>query len=72
MKRFQIQTRSGQLTWLQLLSLAISGLFFVIGSTVPAFVMLLLATLFGVAAMIRRYREAQHSNPELFRKRRRR
>lgn len=71
-KRPQIRTRAGQLTWLQVLSLALSGVFFVMGSMLPALALLLVATLFGAAAAIRRVRDARQSHPELFRQRRRR
>ncbi|MGE5618970.1 MAG: hypothetical protein ACM3US_06885 [Sphingomonadaceae bacterium] len=68
----RIRSRAGQLTWLQVLSLAISGVFFVNGDQLPAMVMLVLATLFGVTAAIRRVRDAQRTHPELFQKKRRR
>jgi hypothetical protein len=70
--RFRIQTRAGQLAWLQVLSLAISGLFYYLGDLLPALVMLVLATLFGVTATMRRARDAQRTHPELFQKRQRR
>ncbi len=70
--QIRIQGRSGQLTWLQLLSLAISGVFFYIGDMLPAMVMLVLGTLFGVAGAMRRAKEVRRDNPELFQKRQRR
>ncbi|MHB0868980.1 MAG: hypothetical protein ACYC66_07495 [Chloroflexota bacterium] len=72
MKIPRIQTRSGQLTWLQVLSLMVSGIFFMFGSTLPAMLMLVVATLFGVTAAIRRARDAQREHPEMFQKKRRR
>ncbi len=69
--QIRIQTRSSQLTWLQLLSLAVSGLFYYLGDMVPAVVMLVLATLFGVTAAMRRAQDARQTHPELFQKRQR-
>lgn len=70
--RLRIQSRAGQLTWLQVLSLAISGVFFYMGDMLPAMVMLVLATLFGVTAAMRRARDAQAAHPELFQRRQQR
>ena len=69
--QFRIRTRSGQLGWLQVLSLAISAVFYAMGDIAPALLMLVLATLFGVTATMRRVRDAQRTNPELFQQRKR-
>lgn len=67
MKRPVIRTRAGQMSWLQVLALIISGVAYVTGNMMTALIMLLVATLFGVAAMITRFRDAQRNDPELFR-----
>lgn len=72
MKIPKIQTRSGQLAWLQVLSLVVSGIFFMLGSSMPAMLMLVVATLFGVTAAIRRARDVQRDHPELLQRKRRR
>jgi len=71
-KRPLINTKSGQYTWLQLLSLVISGLFFWQGQMPIALVLLFLGTLFGVVGAIIRVREARQTNPEMFVRRRKR
>ncbi len=67
MKGPVIRTRSGQLSWLQVLALVISGVAYLLGSMTTAVIMLIVATLFGVAAMITKLRDAQRNDPELFR-----
>lgn len=62
MKRRLIRTKAGQLTWLQVLALAISGVAYLMGSLTTAVVMLVVATVFGVAAAVIRVREAQQIN----------
>ena len=59
MRRRLIRTKAGQLTWLQVLALAISGVAYLMGSLTTAVVMLAVATIFGVAATVIRVREAQ-------------
>ncbi len=70
--QIRIKTRAGQLTWLQLLSLGLSGLLYYLGDMLPAIVMLVLATLFGVTATMRRAQDARRTHPELFQKKPRR
>ncbi len=70
--QFRIQSRSAQLTWLQVLSLGLSALLYYIGDMLAAIVMLVLATLFGITAAMRRAQDAKRTHPELFQQKRRR
>ncbi len=65
----RFNSRSGQLTLAQIVSLAVSGLLFFSGNMTPAMAFLVIATFFGVMSAIRKYREARRDYPELFVKR---
>ena len=72
MKGPLIKTKAGQYTWLQVLALAISAAFFVMGNMIVALILLLAGTAFGIVAAVIRVREAKRTNPEAFVRRRRR
>ena len=69
MKLPTIKARTTQLTWLQVICLAVSGLFYVSSNMTGAMLFLILGTLFGVTGAIRKYMDAKREYPEMFKKR---
>ena len=72
LNRLPGHTRPGQYTWLQVLTLAVSVVAYLLGAIPVAIVFLLLGTIFGVLATIGRVKQAQQINRQTMRGRRRR
>ncbi len=71
-KRFQIKTRAGRFTWLQVLCLVVSGVGYLLQNSVLMMVFVVLALVFGFLATTARVQQAKQMNPQLQRTRRRR
>lgn len=66
-----IKSKAGRLTWLQVLALVVSGVAYLTGNMGMAVVFLAFATIMGLAAAVYRIKDAQRTDPELFRNLRR-
>ncbi len=71
-KRFQIKTRAGRFTWLQVLCLIVSGVGYLLQNTVLMLVFVVLAMVFGFIATTARVQQAKQMNPQLMQRTRRR
>lgn len=72
MNRLPGRTRAGQYTWLQVITLAVSVVAYLLGALPVAVAFLLLGTIFGVLATLGRVKQAQQINRQTMRGRRRR
>lgn len=59
LKGFQIKSRAGRFTWLQVLALALSAVGYLTQNVVLMLVMVVLASVFGILAMTARIQEAK-------------